>query len=75
MKNNLSAVTIIVSGFVGFVQLIFIVLKLVGVIDWSWHLVFVPLLLTVCGSLLGFGILVILFNIEIEEEGSKDGKI
>ena len=32
-------------GFMGALVLIFIVLKLTGVISWSWWLVFMPLLL------------------------------
>ena len=29
-------------GFFGLLQVIFIVLKIIGQIDWSWWLVFVP---------------------------------
>ena len=29
-------------GFFGLLQLVFIVLKVIGQIDWSWWLVFIP---------------------------------
>lgn len=37
-SNNLSSGI----GILGILQIIFIVLKLVGVIDWSWWQVFIP---------------------------------
>jgi len=43
-------------SFGGALFLIFLILKLVGVIDWSWWWVFSPLLIGV-----GFWILLILF--------------
>lgn len=30
-------------GFFGLLQIVFIVLKLIGIINWSWWLVFSPL--------------------------------
>lgn len=39
--NNKSSIGGI--GTLGVLQIIFIVLKLVGVIDWSWPVVFMPL--------------------------------
>lgn len=41
MKNNSSSYAGI--GVVGVLEIIFIVLKLVGVIDWSWWIVLIPL--------------------------------
>lgn len=45
-------------GFVGLLQIVFIVLKLCGVIDWSWWLVLLPIIiwvavLIVCLLILG----------------------
>jgi hypothetical protein len=34
-------------GFFGFLTCIFVVLKLLGVIAWSWWLVFLPLIISV----------------------------
>lgn len=34
-------------GFASILTLIFIVLKLVGVIDWSWLIVFLPIIISV----------------------------
>lgn len=31
----------------GVVQIVFIILKLVGVIEWSWWLVFIPLYISI----------------------------
>ena len=41
MENNSSSYAGI--GVVGVLEIIFIVLKLVGVIDWSWWVVLIPL--------------------------------
>ena len=41
MENNSSSYAGI--GVVGVLEIIFIVLKLVGVIDWSWWIVLIPL--------------------------------
>ncbi len=32
-------------GFVGILQIVFIVLKLIGVINWSWWLVLFPIII------------------------------
>ena len=34
-------------GFVGWLTLSFIILKLTGFIDWSWWLVFLPLMISI----------------------------
>jgi hypothetical protein len=44
-------------GFVGVLQIVFLVLKLVDVIDWSWWWVFSPLWISVGLTLLILGIL------------------
>lgn len=41
MKNNSSSSTGL--GAIGVLQIVFIVLKLVGVINWSWWTVLIPL--------------------------------
>lgn len=45
----------------GVVQIVFIVLKLVGVIDWSWWAVFIPLYISIAiiVLLLVIGLLII----------------
>ncbi len=40
MNNNTSSGGL---GILGVLQIIFIVLKLVGVINWSWGLVLIPI--------------------------------
>lgn len=42
MKSN---VTFTGIGFVGALQIVFIVLKLIGTIDWSWWWVLSPILI------------------------------
>ncbi len=34
-------------GFASILTLIFLVLKLVGVIDWSWLIVFLPIIISI----------------------------
>ena len=45
----------------GVVQIVFIILKLVGVIDWSWWAVFIPLYISIAiiVLLLVIGLLII----------------
>ena len=47
-------------GFLGLLTLVFVVMKLLGYINWSWWLVFLP---SIIG--LGFGILILLVVIII----------
>lgn len=42
----------------GVVQIVFIILKLVGVIEWSWWLVFIPLYI-----MIGFGFLALIVGL------------
>lgn len=44
-KNNVSIKSGV--GFIGFLQLIFIVLKLIGIISWSWLWVLSPIWISV----------------------------
>lgn len=50
MNNNITSGGI---GIFGVLQIIFIVLKLVGVIDWSWLLVLIPVWVVIGLSILG----------------------
>jgi len=49
-------------GFIGLLTIAFIVLKLCGVIDWSWVWVLSPLWI---GTVLGIGIFLILAILEL----------
>lgn len=43
-------------GFLGALTLIFVVAKLWGIIDWSWWLVFLPVIIS-----FGFALIILLF--------------
>ena len=45
-KNNSNGVSGGGIGFVGLLQIAFIVLKLVGVIDWKWVFVLLPTIIS-----------------------------
>ena len=45
MKQKVEVVQKGGIGFVGLLQIVFIVLKLCGVISWSWVLVMLPLII------------------------------
>ena len=64
MSNEKSNVTSGGIGFVGLLQIVFIVLKLCGVIDWSWWLVMLPLIIEVgfVVAVLFIGLVVILYD-------------
>ena len=49
-------------GFSGLLTLVFVIAKLVGVISWSWWLVFLPVLAT---TILAIGFIVGLFIIAV----------
>jgi hypothetical protein len=49
-------------GFVGLLTIVFIVLKLVGKIDWSWGWVLSPLWITASIALVVVGFVVLLFK-------------
>lgn len=43
MSNKRNSSSSSGTGILGVVQIVFITLKLIGVIDWSWPIVLVPL--------------------------------
>ncbi len=64
MKQEIDTVQKGGVGFVGLLQIVFIVLKLCGVISWSWVLVMLPLIISaglivliliICAFLILFG--------------------
>lgn len=62
MKKNNVKVKVEGTGFIGLLQLIFITLKLIGKINWSWLWVLAPLWLPITASI---SILLILIIIKI----------
>ena len=46
-------------GIIGVLQIIFIVLKLVGVINWSWWLVLIPLWIDIACFIIGIIIVLV----------------
>lgn len=46
-------------GIIGVLQIIFIVLKLVGVINWSWWLVLIPLWIDIVCFIIGIIIVLV----------------
>lgn len=59
MKNNNDNKTNKGIGFLGLLAIAFIVLKLVGVISWSWLWVLSPLWIPIVIALLGIMVFVI----------------
>lgn len=57
------------TGFAAFLTLLFIVLKLVGVISWSWWLVFAPMIVLYVFSAIVLLILTVVFLIELHKKG------
>lgn len=49
-------------GFFGILQIVFIVLKLCKVIDWSWWLVFLPFFISIGIPLIVIAILFIIYK-------------
>lgn len=47
----------------GVVQIVFIILKLVGVIEWSWWLVFIPLYISIVLIILSLIIGLLIINL------------
>lgn len=58
-SNNVSATGI---GFTGLLQVAFIVLKLIGVINWSWFWVFSPIWVTLSIAVIAI-IAILIFSI------------
>ena len=46
-------------GIIGVLQIIFIVLKLIGVISWSWWLVLIPLWIDIACFIIGIIIVLV----------------
>lgn len=47
-NNNVKVVNNGGVGFIGLLQIAFIVLKLCGVIDWNWCIVLIPIWASLC---------------------------
>lgn len=62
-RNNDVKVTYQGIGFTGILTIVFIVLKLLGKISWSWVWVLAPLWISFAFGLLMFVVLIILFAI------------
>ena len=62
-RNSDVKVTYQGIGFTGILTIVFIVLKLLGKISWSWVWVLAPLWISFAFSLLMFVVLIILFAI------------
>lgn len=50
-------------GFTGLLTIVFIILKLIGKIDWSWWWVLSPLWITFMLCMLGFILMIIVIDI------------
>lgn len=62
-RNNDVKVTYQGIGFTGILTIVFIVLKLLGKISWSWVWVLAPLWISFAFGLLMFVVLIVLFAI------------
>lgn len=56
------------TGFVGLLQILFIALKLCGVIHWSWVWVLAPLWISFSLVIIIIIIIVIMFNVKRREK-------
>lgn len=56
------------TGFAGLLQILFIALKLCGVIDWSWWWVLAPLWISFGIVIIIIVIIVIVFNVKRREK-------
>lgn len=70
-KNNSSSTTTGGLGFTGALSLIFITLKLLNVIDWSWVWVLSPLWITFAILVFGVCFIVIFYAIKLFIRRSK----
>lgn len=60
-------------GFIGLLQIVFIVLKLCGVIGWSWWLVLLPLIIEFgLVALLILGLVIFYIIATVHERNSND---
>lgn len=69
MSNDSSSTGI---GLSGVLFVLFVALKLLGKIDWSWWLVTAPLWMPVCGILIAFGIMVVFTGASLRIRVIKD---
>lgn len=70
-KNNSSSTTTGGLGFTGVLTLIFITLKLLNVIDWSWIWVLSPLWITFLVSVFCVGGIILFYTIKLIIKKSK----
>ena len=47
------------GGFIGLLTITFVILKSLGYLDWSWWLVFMPLLIPICIAIAALVVVVI----------------
>ena len=66
MNNDKKAQSSGGVGFIGLLTLVFITLKLIGVIDWSWVWVLAPIWIT--AAIMFFVIIIIFFHFLIKSE-------
>lgn len=64
MSNNVSTSSSSGIGFFGLLTIVFIVLKLLGIIEWSWVWVLSPLWIGGFAALLIIAFLAILFAVK-----------
>lgn len=49
------------GGFLGLLTLIFVIAKLWGIVDWSWWIVFLPIIISIAiGLIIGIVVLAII---------------
>ena len=60
MSNNSSGATSGGIGFTGLLTIVFVVLKLIGVIDWSWWWVLSPAWIGIALALVFIGIAIVI---------------
>lgn len=61
MKRNSKSASAGGVGVLGVIQIVFIILKLVGVISWSWGLVLIPLWISL--GFLAIVIILVIFTV------------
>lgn len=60
MNENGSSSSSAGIGILGLLQVAFIVLKVIGIINWSWWKVFIPTYISIALFVVGFALLAIL---------------
>ena len=78
-SNDSNNVSVRGIGFTGLLQVAFIVLKLIGVINWSWFWVFSPIWVTLLIAVIAI-IAILIFSIILtrprkKSRGKKDVKM